>query len=117
MALDPITPALLLKALDGLSLRAMATAQNIANANSPGYRPLAVTFEDALQQAAARHDLAGIEAVQPRIGLALRDDGSTELRLDLEMATANQTATRYAALVELLNRRLQIEAMVTTGNR
>lgn len=117
MALNPITPALLLKALDGLSLRAEATAQNLANANSPGYQPLAVTFEDALQQAAARRDPAAIDAVQPRVGLALGDDGSSELRLDLEMATATQTATRYAALVELLNRRLQIEALAVSGSR
>ena len=117
MPVDPVTPVLLLKALDGLWLRSMVTAQNIANANSPGYRPLAVSFEDALEHAAQSRDVAAIRAVQPRVGRTIGQDGNAELRLDLELATGAQTATRYAALAELLSRRLQIEALATSGTR
>jgi flagellar basal-body rod protein FlgB len=115
--MDPITPALLLKALDGLTLRSIVTAQNIANANSPGYRPLAVNFEDALKRAAATGDVRAIEAVEPRIGQVVDQDGDSKLRLDLELATDAQTASRFAALAELLNRRLQLEALSVSGTR
>lgn len=114
--MSAITEAVLLKALDGLSLRATVTAQNIANANSPGYRPLAVTFEEALHQAAGR-GRERIAAVEPRVIPALDSAGRPRLRLDLELATASATAGRYAALSELLNRQLQLQALAVSGIR
>lgn len=42
--MESISTALIAKALDGLTARYQATAQNIANANSPNYRPIRVTF-------------------------------------------------------------------------
>lgn len=114
--MDSISATILLKAMDGLSMRANITSQNIANANSPSYRPLKVNFEDALRAAASgtRED---VRKVQPNIGLSIDHNGRFELRLDLEMATAASTAGRYGTLAELLNRRLQIEAMAAAGSR
>lgn len=108
-----ITSALIVKALDGLSARAVATAENIANANSPGFHPLRVTFEAALA-AAARGNESSIRAVQPRIVGA---PTAEPVRIDLELATASATALRYSALTELLGRQLQIEALAITGER
>lgn len=104
---------LIVAALDGLSARQAATAENIANASSPGFRPLRVTFEQALADAAGRGE-AAIRAVRPRIEGA--PAGET-VRTDLELATASATASRYAALAELLNRRLQMESIAVTGNQ
>jgi flagellar basal-body rod protein FlgB len=104
---------LIVAALDGLSARQAATAENIANANSPGFRPLRVTFEQALADAAGRSDTA-VRAVRARIQGA--PAGET-VRTDLELATATATASRYSALVELLNRRMQMEALAVTGNQ
>lgn len=104
---------LIVKALDGLSARQMATAENIANASSPGFRPLRVTFEQALAEAAGRGE-AAVRAVRPRIEGA---PAGEPVRVDLELATAQQTAGRYAALTELLNRRMQMEAIAVTGNQ
>ena len=114
--MSAITEAVLIKALDGLSLRAAVTAQNIANANSPGYRALAVTFEDALRNA-ARKGPERVASVQPRIVPAFDSAGRQELRLDLELATASSTAGRYGTLTELLNRQLQLHAMAASGTR
>jgi flagellar basal-body rod protein FlgB len=113
---DSISATLLLKALDGLSLRSIVTAQNIANAGTPGYQPIKVTFEEALRRSASG-ERADIRAVEPKIGLSVDETGQSELRLDLEMATAASTAGRYGALAELLNRRLQIEAVAISGSR
>jgi flagellar basal-body rod protein FlgB len=114
--LDSFTSSLMIKALDGLSTRAEATAQNIANANSHGYRPIRVTFEQALTQA-ARSGPAAVNALRPQVEAdpeaVLRPDG----RVDLELSTEATTASRYAALVEILNRRLQIDALAITGGR
>jgi len=108
-----ITSTLIVKALDGLSARAAATAENIANANSPGFRPLRVTFEDALA-AAARGGEASVRAVEPRTAGA---PAGERVRVDLELATASATALRYSALTELLGRQLQIETLAITGER
>lgn len=108
-----ITSALIVKALDGLSARAVATAENIANANSPGFRPLRVTFEDALAAAAGGGE-GSIRAVRPRTAGALTAE---PVRIDLELATASATALRYSALTELLGRQMQIESLAITGDR
>lgn len=108
-----IIAGLIVKALDGLSARQLATAENIANAGSPGFRPLRVTFEQALAAAAPRGE-AAIRAVAPRIEGAAPGE---PVRVDLELATASQTALRYAALSELLSRRMQLEAIAVTGNQ
>lgn len=107
-----ITSALIVKALDGLTARSVATAENIANAGSPGFRPLRVSFEQALA-AAARGDTQ-MRTVQLLTGHA--PDGET-VRVDLELATASATALRYSALTELLGRQMQIETLAITGGR
>ncbi|MBS0253867.1 MAG: hypothetical protein JSS36_01310 [Proteobacteria bacterium] len=111
-----MSATLMLKAMDGLALRAQAIAQNIANASSPRYRPMAVTFEDALARAAAQGPEA-VAAVTPQIVPEPRAFGQSGVRIDLELADASTTSGRYAALAELLNRRLQLEALAVSGTR
>ena len=109
-----LTSIMALKALDGLSARAEVTSQNIANASTPGYRPLQVSFEQALIEASARGSQA-VDAVEPRIESDPSWADGTGSRLDLQMATASMTATRYAALVEILSRQMQHMRAVVGG--
>jgi len=113
--MDSANAIVLLKALDGLSARSVVTAENIANAGTPNYRPLRLTFEKALQEAAATGNEA-VRHVVPQIERVPVGAPDSELRLDLELATASQTALRYSALVELLNRQTQIDSLAITGN-
>jgi flagellar basal-body rod protein FlgB len=113
--MDPISAAIALKALDGLYLRSTVTAQNIANANTASYRPLRVSFEKALE-AAAPKGLEAIEAVQPKIETDHSESASDGLRLDLELGNAAGAAGRYSALIEVLDRQLQLVSLATTGN-
>jgi flagellar basal-body rod protein FlgB len=113
---DPLAAIMITKALDGLWARSQATAQNVANSGSPGYRPVRVSFEEALQ-AASRQGPAALDKVQPRLVQASRAEGGGEMRLDLELATASQTATRYAALLDLLGRQMQISRTVIKGGQ
>lgn len=108
-----IASLLVVKALDGLQARQAATAQNIANANSVGYRPVEVTFEESLRAAAASGPDA-VRAVTPR---TVAVGGNASVRLDLELATAAQTAMRFSALIGVLDRQMQIARSVIAGGR
>ncbi len=48
---DTQVSRVLAKALDGVSARNLAIASNIANAETPGYQSVTVSFEDNLKQA------------------------------------------------------------------
>jgi flagellar basal-body rod protein FlgB len=111
---DSSSALLMIKALDGLSARAVVTAENIANAGTPNYRPIRLTFERALQDAALQGDEA-VQAVIPRLERALATAPDGELRLDMELATASTTAMRYSALIDVLNRQMQIHSLAVTG--
>lgn len=114
--MDPTSAIMITKALDGLWARSLATAQNVANANSPGYRPVRVSFEEALQSA-ARQGPEALRGVTAKIAQAPAGTPATEMRLDLELATASETGLRYAALLDLLGRQLQISHTVVRGGQ
>lgn len=114
--MESVSTALIAKALDGLTARYEATAQNIANANSPGYRPIRVTFEDSLRRAATEGPQA-IARVTPEIELQPMPRIASEMRLDLEIANASQTAMRYGALLSVLARQMEIARSVISGGR
>src|SRR6478609_2614665 len=60
---DSVSISALTSALDGLSLRQRAIADNIANINTPGYHAKVVSFERALAASVARGDGAAAAAV------------------------------------------------------
>ncbi len=114
--MDETSVALIAKALDGLALRAIVTADNIANAGTQGYRPMAVSFEGALK-AAAGEGVRAIRDVAPRLERAPPVASGEQLRVDLELATASGTALRYAALLDVLGRQMQLGRTAVTGGR
>jgi flagellar basal-body rod protein FlgB len=114
---DEVSAALIATALRALDQRYLFTAQNIANANTPQYRPVRVSFEDALRDASAR-GVDAINAVEPRIYVEDAGENNEAMRLDLELATASQTAARYSALVDILGRQMALHrAMLAAGGR
>jgi flagellar basal-body rod protein FlgB len=114
--LDKIAETLIVKALDGLVVRQQYTAQNIANANTPDYRSIGVNFEDALRTAALSGKAANIEAVKPNVFFKNAGQSDQGVRLDLELATASQTAMRYSALIEILGRQMALNRAVLAAN-
>jgi flagellar basal-body rod protein FlgB len=114
--MSSVTSILIAKALDGLNARQMATAQNIANANSEKYRPIRVTFEENLR-AAAKQGPEAIARVQPTTEYEPTPAIASEMRLDLEIATASQTAMRYGALISVLEGRGGLMRAVMEGGR
>lgn len=114
--MDPISSVLLNKALDGLSMRMVAISENIANVQSRDYRPLKVTFEDALRQAKAS-GMDAIARVEPQIIATPTTERNGELRVDMELANAAATGARYAALIDVLNRQMQLSRVVVSGGQ
>lgn len=114
--MEAISPVIINKALDALVLRAEATAQNIANVNGRNYRPMQVSFEDSLRAAAAKGPDA-VRALPLSMTEAIPSGFGNEPRLDLELATAAGTASRYAALLNLLGREMQIARIAVQGGQ
>lgn len=103
------------RAMDGLNMRMAALAFNLANANSPGFRSLKVDFEASLRTAAQR----GSEAVT-EVEFAFQRDRAfapdEDRREDLLLVDSAQTAQRFAALADMVGRRLAMVS-ATMGAR
>ena len=109
-------------ALNGLTMRQRATADNIANLNTPGYKAARVSFEDSLQRqlrdsvslssaasAASRAnttDEAQI-SVSRDTATSMRADGNN-VDLENEMARLAETVINYNTVSELVSIKLSI---------
>lgn len=105
------TAALLSLALDAATMRQAAIAQNIANAGTPGYQPVTVSFEErmrALMDASASGSppsLAELSAYRPRIEPS---PIHSEVALDAEVAKLSETVTHHQALLKALNKHFSL---------
>ncbi len=98
---DSVSISALTSALDGLSLRQRAIADNIANINTPGYHAKRVAFEEALA-AAVR---SGDGRVSPSVAESLeptRLDGNN-VNLDTETLSSIDTVLRYQFASQAVN--------------
>lgn len=122
------------KSLDATSTRQKAHAQNIANVETPGYKRLAVGFEDQLKEVLADQSLGGLARTDPR---HMTSSGATSLEnlqptvaeeepdgtgpgingvnIDQEMAEMAETQIRYLTSAELLKRRYTNLKMAIRG--
>ncbi|MCR2793231.1 flagellar basal body protein [Microbacterium sp. zg.Y625] len=90
---DSVTTTALTSALDGLSQRQRAIADNIANVNTSGYRAKVVAFEDALAASVARGD-GDVAPAVTESRAATRLNGNN-VNLDTETLTNIETVLRY----------------------
>ncbi|NPV49531.1 MAG: flagellar basal body rod protein FlgB [Armatimonadetes bacterium] len=119
-----LTSLALRHALDGAAARQGVAAENLANLETPGYRPRLVDFESQLREAleaASDGDLADLQHVSPRrsiyAGPALRRDGNA-VDLETEMSELVESGLQYQVLTRLLSRRLQmLRSVATEGGR
>lgn len=107
MSAEPLTVAVVSKALDGLSMRMSAIADNMANASSPRFQAVNVNFEQALRRAAAKGANA-VDKLKIEFQAAHVYGPGEDRRMDLLIADASQTAMRYSALVDMLSERMAL---------
>jgi flagellar basal-body rod protein FlgB len=95
-------------ALDGLSARHAAIADNIANVNTPGYKRKEVRFEDALSRALSDRDnpCGTSSASRPFTPCVSRDTDSAaradgnNVDVEAEMVSLAETSLRYETLAQ-----------------
>lgn len=117
MDLFDTTQLALERATQGVNLRQRTIAENLANANTPGYRRRDVDFHAALDDAIA----AGKEAIEtvtfsPEADRTapLRGDGSN-FDIDKEQAAMAEVSLEYDALTTIMKTRVQIMKMAIGG--
>ncbi|NJC21212.1 flagellar basal-body rod protein FlgB [Arthrobacter pigmenti] len=90
---ESVTTMALTSALDALSLRQRAIANNIANVNTPGFQAQRVSFEDVLARSVANGD-GVVKASMDRSLEPTRLNGSN-VNLDTETLSNIDTVLRY----------------------
>jgi flagellar basal-body rod protein FlgB len=102
MALFDPTSALLQQAMLGSASRQAALANNIANANTPGYRRMDVDFHAAMDKAMA----VDFTPVPDGTGPVRGDGGNVDP--DIEMAELAENSLEYQALIAIQRTRMHI---------
>lgn len=111
---DSVSVTALGSALDGLAARQRATADNIANINTPHYLASRVAFEDELRSAVASGSGAAGTTVSQSVA-PTREDGNN-VNLDAETLTSVDTQLRYQLLTQAMSGRLDsISAALRTA--
>ena len=119
--LTGVTGSMIKLALDAASLRHLVIASNIANANTPGYVPVRVEFEEHLA-AAARNGAYGTglsRSVSPAVVPDLQgfDPLQARVQLDVEAAQLAQNTLQYQALLRGFRGRLEMLQMAIGEGR
>ena len=115
--MDLMSVGLINKALEGLTVRQNYLAQNVANANTPDYQAVSVSFEQALKEASLTGSMDAISNVNPKTSLRATSALSSELRVDLELAESAATALRYSALIDVMGRQMSLTRAVIQGGQ
>lgn len=122
--IDSSTSALLGLALDAAGMRQQAIAQNIANANTPGYQRVSVSFESrlaALRDGAgnlATPSLASLGDYRPAFDYAPASLQGSGVALDQEMAQLSENTLHHQALLKALNKHMSLVSIaINEGKR
>lgn len=97
--------------------RHAAIAGNIANADTPGYRPKQVAFEDSLQDAVKNHSFHKLGVIEGKTitvddGIP-RPDGNS-VSMERQMAGLAENTLLYNATAEFLARKFKMIKSVIT---
>ncbi|MBI3900283.1 MAG: flagellar basal body protein [Gammaproteobacteria bacterium] len=118
------TAQLVTFALNASMAKHAAFATNIANANSVGYRPLYVSFDDHLAMVQGRlldrrQDASmaqTLESLQPSLQ-PIADPTADKVQVDSEVARMVQNTVHYQALLQAYNKMASINRLAVTGGR
>lgn len=121
MGLFDVTQAALERALVGSALRHKEIANNIANANTPGFKRSDVDFASVLSTAlaAARspEDIERLTFVPTVDGQSSARADGNNVDIDAEMAALHENALTYQALALVAKARLRMLEIAIGGGR
>ena len=113
-------------ALDAAMLRHQAIAANIANAETPGYQPVRVSFEEQLGAArealrdplaADASSLSGIEPAVVRDNTPSPTGGTASVAIDEDVAKLSANTVHYQALLRALGKQFAILGMAANDGK
>lgn len=124
----------LAKGMDAMANRQKAVADNIANAQSPGYKRKVVAFEEKLQNVLKSQERERLVRTDPRhlkpqipwsrLNPVFRDaderkdgPGAEEVAVEREMSDLAQTQLKFEAEVKLTHTQLEMLKMAIRGTR
>jgi flagellar basal-body rod protein FlgB len=114
MSLFDVTQLGLERAIQGSAMRQTALASNVANANTPGYKPEDVDFHSALRNALSQGDGEQTQALdsltftpQPDSNAVMQADGNG-VDIDVQNAELAKNGLEYESLVTVARARLDI---------
>lgn len=120
--IDNSMTSLLGLAIDATVMRQQAIAQNIANASTPGYQRVTVSFESRLAAmtaggtAGAAPSLADLSNYRPSFEYA--STPANGIALDMEMADMSETVLHHQVLMKALNKHLELIGLaINEGKR
>jgi flagellar basal-body rod protein FlgB len=106
------------QALDLYQARHRLLTENVANAETPGYRARDLDFGAALTRAFEHHDDGrDAEEAEPVVdgGATIKIDGNS-VDVDTEMARMSQNAEKIVALSQIISRKFAgLRAVITEG--
>lgn len=112
------TAGLLSEMIRGASLRHQVLSRNIANIDTPGYRPMDVSFSEELRLASEVSQgpttIVRANVVADPAAGAERYDGNA-VDLDREMGKMAENALLHNALIQILNSRMNILRTAVRG--
>jgi flagellar basal-body rod protein FlgB len=115
LALFDTTQLALQRAMAGTALRGQALAQNMANANTPGYKRVDVDFHASLAKALADGDpREATFTLQRDTTATVRADGNS-VDVDLELASLQENSLENQALTAVARARIQMIKTAITG--
>jgi flagellar basal-body rod protein FlgB len=122
--IDSSTSALLSLALDAAGMRQQAIAHNIANANTPGYQRISVSFESRLEALRdgrgnmGTPSLASLADFRPSFEYAAPLEAGSSVSLDQEMAQLSENTLHHQALLKALSKHLSLMSVaINEGKR
>lgn len=95
-------------ALRGLALRSEVTANNVANAEVPGFRASKVEFEETLRRALDTGSLVDVGSPQIQATVAPPGANGNNVELEEEMVEMMRTNLLQGALINAMNFKLGI---------
>lgn len=92
-------------ALEGVTQQQAAIANNLANAQTPGYTAEVVSFQESLEQALQQGGTASI--TEAPSAAAAASDGNN-VSLTTELVEAEQSTLQYQAITDSLNAQFRL---------
>lgn len=102
------------QAMQGLWAEQQTAANNVANANTPGYKAADVNFESSLAQAVANGDPSQMK-VTTTTSTAPSDQVGNNVSLSGELVDEEKAGMQFQTMVQAMNAKFQLLSVAING--